>query len=526
MIEKIKMKNYKKFIEEEIIFNSGRNIFVGENGVGKSSILQAISYVLSGSYSKIESIGLPNLLNIDIIDDFMTSKKKYDDLPILEIELYICEDIKNFSINGKHNSERKECNGLRMIAAPDDEYSSQIIEALKSTFVFPFEYYKLDFQTFSGKSYNSMSRYNDFIRFSMLDTSKVNSKNALKDYVHRIYESQSDTEKRKIINNAYRNKTAEFSSLLYSDFDLLASDDGYTVALDINHENTFADNITIKKEGIDITNMGQGEKVFINADFAMTKAPDDVNIVLIEEPENHLSFLSMHRLVDKIIDEKEKQTFIATHSNMIAARLNLNNVIFISENGCAKLNELKLGYAKFFEKSPDNSVLNFILSEKSILVEGSAEYIVLEGFYKHVIGNSMHKDNIALISCGGKTFKNYLSLAKLLNKKTVVITDNDGDYESNVVDNYSGFESDKIKVFAELYNDLSTFEIALYKNNEEFYEKYIATDKMVNGIQHYMLNNKAEASLRLLLKLDKKPELFNDFKVPSYIEDAIKWINE
>lgn len=89
MIDKIKIKNYKKFREEEIVFNPGRNIIVGENGVGKSSILQAIAYVLSGSYSKIESIGFSTLFNNAVIDDFMNGNKKYEDLPVLVIELYI-----------------------------------------------------------------------------------------------------------------------------------------------------------------------------------------------------------------------------------------------------------------------------------------------------------------------------------------------------------------------------------------------------------------------------------------------------
>lgn len=93
------------------------------------------------------------------------------------------------------------------------------------------------------------------------------------------------------------------------------------------------------------------------------------------------------------------------------------------------LNELEKETANFFKKAPDNNVLNFILSRKAILVEGDAEYILLNEFYNYLIGDEPYNDDISIISCGGKTFKRYLKIAKLLNKKVVVITDNDHDYE-------------------------------------------------------------------------------------------------
>lgn len=46
----------------------------------------------------------------------------------------------------------------------------------------------------------------------------------------------------------------------------------------------------------------------------------------------------MHKLIDKIIATGDKkQTFIATHSNMIVSKLDLQNAIFLSENAITKL---------------------------------------------------------------------------------------------------------------------------------------------------------------------------------------------
>ena len=59
IIEKMKIKNFKKFKgEEEINFNEDFNIIIGNNESGKSSILLALDLVLSGSQNKIENIGL------------------------------------------------------------------------------------------------------------------------------------------------------------------------------------------------------------------------------------------------------------------------------------------------------------------------------------------------------------------------------------------------------------------------------------------------------------------------------------
>ncbi len=114
MIEEIKLKNFKRFRDTTITFNDGRNMLIGENGVGKSSILLAISCVLSGSYSFIEKLGVHTLFNVEVIQEFMNSEKAYNDLPLVEVELFIKDDVINHEINGKKNSIGTEKNGLKM----------------------------------------------------------------------------------------------------------------------------------------------------------------------------------------------------------------------------------------------------------------------------------------------------------------------------------------------------------------------------------------------------------------------------
>ncbi len=51
MIEKLKIKNFKSHEDSNIDFTPGLNIFLGEVGAGKTSILEAISFALFGKYA-------------------------------------------------------------------------------------------------------------------------------------------------------------------------------------------------------------------------------------------------------------------------------------------------------------------------------------------------------------------------------------------------------------------------------------------------------------------------------------------
>ena len=66
IIAKIKLRNFKRFQNFSIEFNNELNIFIGDNESGKSTILSALDIILSGSRSKIETIGLDNLFNSEI----------------------------------------------------------------------------------------------------------------------------------------------------------------------------------------------------------------------------------------------------------------------------------------------------------------------------------------------------------------------------------------------------------------------------------------------------------------------------
>lgn len=170
-------------------------------------------------------------------------------------------------------------------------------------------------------------------------------------------------------------------------------------------------------------------------------------------------------------------------------------------------------------KAPDNNVLEFALSRKVILVEGDAEFILMDALYRKHAGASLQANRIHVISVGGTSFKRYLDLAKLLNVKVAVIRDNDGDYQRNCVDNYAGHAMPNARIFADKDNLRKTFEICLFNDNQALCEEALIKPRMTLEALPYMLANKADAAFELLLK--KESELI----APAYIQEAIQWIS-
>ena len=245
-----------------------------------------------------------------------------------------------------------------------------------------------------------------------------------------------------------------------------------------------------------------------------------IKIILIEEPENHLSYANMLKLID-IFKEKDIQVFISTHSNMITSRLGINNCLLLNCGNILPIKNIDSDTVRFFEKSTNQNLLNFILCNKIILVEGNAEYILLEEFYKQKTGKSTYQDNIQIISVDGLSFKRYLNIAKHFpNKKISVITDNDKDYIKNIANKYIDYSTiENIDIFSDPDNNNYTFEICIYNSNQQILKNLTSA----KNILKFMLDNKAEFSLRVLEILYENS---SNFIIPEYIEDAIEWVRK
>lgn len=518
-ITKVKLSNVKKFKSFETILDPLVNTLIGDNEAGKSTILTAIELVLSGSKSKVDTLGLEALLNADVVSEFLGSAKNITDLPTLHIEIYLSQGIKP-ELNGRVNSDGVPSDGLQLICEPNDELSSEIQLVLDNGGDnFPYEFYVAKFTTFSGESY---SGYRKFMSHLSIDSTQINNEYANNQYVKAMYEAEVEQPQRYSLQNEYRQQKK-----LFKETKLNVINDSlheYDFAIRSGSKFNLETDLTLIEGGIQLENRGKGKQCFIKTAFALREreANKTLDVLLLEEPENHLSHTSMNKLICHIQKAHNNQIIIATHSSLICSRLDLRKSILLNSASStpAKLNDLSSETAKFFIKAPNHNILELVLSKKVILVEGDAEYILMESLYEKVTGNSPAEDGIHIISVGGTSFKRYMELSKLLNIRTAVIRDNDKDYQKNCIDNYAEYIADCITVYADQDDTRYTFEVCMYLDNKDVCDELFSRGGIQLPPQEYMLKNKTTTAFKLL------DEKLNELVVPAYIQEAIEWISE
>lgn len=521
IIEKLKLVNFKRFSTLEIPFDENMNILVGDNESGKSSILQAINIVMRGSRYMVEEIGLDRLFNDAAVSDFMhQNPRSIERLPHMTIEVFL-NDTGNPLLNGENNSDRTNHDGIRCICQPNLEYSEAIESILSSDdSAFPFEYYDIIFSTFRGDQYNGHNRP---MRGVFIDNSMIGSDFAMFQYVQDIYKAKLSDEERTLAKHKYHAAKCKFKDDVLTQYDPKLS--GYSFAVKDSAKDNLDTDLTILEGGIDISNKGTGKQCFIKTELALKQADDRLDVVMIEEPENHLSHTNMRKMVQAINESRNKQLFIATHSNLISTRLDLRKCSIFNSRSTSfvQLRGISEETAAFFMKAPDNNLLQFILSSRSILVEGDAEFMMMDFFCRRVLNQSLEQAHIDVIAVDGKCFKRYLEIARGIGIRTAVITDNDGSFQNNIQESYAGYmnnEYPEIRVFSDTDDARYTFEECIYLDNTEICKAAFGAHRRTLTVEQFMLSNKAECAYRLT---NSEPE---SFVVPGYIQDALRWISD
>lgn len=523
-IKSLHIEGFKKFVNIDVPFNEHTNILVGENEAGKSTILDAIKTALNQQYRLTDKSVLRDLFNAQMVQAF-ESNPSVKTLPriLIELEFELDPKTKNsdYFYGEVYGSLKKQSEkyGIRFECKYDEILGTGMEQSILDGKI-PYEYYTLTWMTFANNPYQTIRRP---LQFLAIDTTSNATAPPFNSYNKSLFTSRYDDATRAKAKNDFRTKLVEaFETTKLPEL-------GDNRKFGVDTKKVVLETILSVYEGaIALENRGSGMESLIKTEIALEKA-NGIDVILIEEPENHLSFTTLRKMLHEIsIEQKNSQLIVATHNNMIASTLNLNNVLWIAESSVKSLSVVDKNVAEFFVKADGNAFLQLLLSNKVFLVEGATEFLLLPHFYKQVTGKTIYEDGISVISCNGISYKNYLEIAQKTNKRICVITDNDG--KQYKIDEAATFNKTTTlqHIFLGTTTEDWTWEACLYTLNKEALDEMIEVQPGADYLFHKkdygqvlgkMLNNKVETAYKMLLSETV-------FEIPQYIKDAIEWLRK
>ena len=543
-ISKVKIHNFKCYRDFEISLNEGLNIIVGDNEAGKTTILEAINLALTGMLNgkSIWNEISQYVFNKEAVDEYITSLSTTPILlPCITIEVYVGGG-DNPLMTGDANSDRdSSAEGFCFKVIFNDKYADEYEALVKQGNIksLPIEYYDIVWTTFARDTITTRSIP---CKSSFIDSSEYRYQSGNDLYLSRIIKGALEVEDITAIAQAHRRMRDTFiddpaieaiNEKINQDASL--TDKKIALSVELVTKNAWENSLVTQLDEIPFHYVGKGEQCVVKTELALAKRSSrNASIILLEEPENHLSHTRLSQLVNCISEQyAEKQILISTHSSFVANKLGLGNVILLDNLSVVRFSDLSEETYNFFKKIAGYDTLRMILCKKAILCEGDSDELVIQKAYMQLNDGKLPiQDGIEVISVG-VSFLRFLEIADCIGTKVAVVTDNDGDMDAirNKYTNYMG-ENQKpnIKICVDEVIDEGTLTIGrsaynyntlepkllkvngLDKLNRVFGTSYAEED----DLRKYMKHNKTECGLKVF-------ETTEVVDIPEYILEAIRW---
>ena len=527
-ISRVIVKNYRCLKAADVILNPDLNIIVGNNESGKSTLLEAIHLALCGQLNgrAIQTELHPYLFNANTVAVYIAAllDKKAVAPPVILIELYFRDESALAKLKGINNSLGADLPGVALSIEFNQEYAEEFKTYVADPALIrtlPIEYYVVKWRSFAD---NEITARAIPIKPAFIDASTIRNNAAASRYVVDILRDSlskaqkvdlalsyrmmkdafMDDAKVKGINEALAKKTGD------------VSDKALSVCLDNSSRSSWESGVMPHLDDLPLPLVGKGEQNVIKIKMAMESSADS-HLILVEEPENHLSFSHLNTLISHISERRgDRQLVITTHSSFVLNKLGVESVILFYRGSSIRLNALTAGTQDYFMRLPGHDTLRLILAKRSILVEGpSDELIVQAAFNKQ--HNKMPLDaGVDVISVNSLAFKRFLEIAVLLDRTVAVVTDNDGKVDALAAKYADYVGKPKISIHYDHDGSFPTLEPQLLKaNGRAAIEKILGKDFASDAeLLAYMMSNKADTALKFF-----KTE--EPWVVPEYILNAV-----
>ncbi len=534
-ITRVHIEGFRRFGSFDLELNPTFNILVGDNETGKSSILEAISIVLSRQHNgrTLDHSLDPYLFNTTMVADYFRKLRGDENAspPRILIEAYLNDDSDDPALarlKGRNNTKDEDCPGLKLTIEVDNDHVDALKEYARddsNPAVLPVEFYRTTWRSFAD---NGITIRNLPFRAKTIDTSLPRAYRGPNRYMAQLVDDVLTEHQRRELSLAYKKLRHGFAQepgvkTINEHLEKqgsLATSKKLTVQLDMSSRSTWDSAITPHLDDLPFDCAGKGELCRIQMRLAIADS-DKSQVLLIEEPENHLSHSNLNMLMDDIRrDCADRQAIVTTHSAFVLNRLGIDNLRLISHNGqTTTLTKMTPETKDYFMKLAGYDTLRLILSRRCILVEGPSDELIVQRAYKDKHSKLPLEDGVDVISVAGLAFKRFLEIAALLKLDVRVVTDNDGNVAAlkSKYEKYMNGEYSTIGICYDDDEEYRTLEAQLLKANsfvdlKTILEKTCADD---DALLKFMAANKTDYALKMFKTAQK-------WVAPEYIADAIE----
>ena len=541
-------------------FNQGLNVLIGENNSGKTSVIDAIRLSLS--------IGMPRKDIFMSVDDFFidingtrTNTIEFDltfSNPTLEEQgifvelLTVKENSPELQLHARYTLETR--NGIERFRfnhwGGEKEGQSvppEVMELLYYVYLGALRDAERDLSPGKGN------------RLSQLFLKLLNRPKDQKKYAETLQKKLSEDEEWNKLKQKAKTKVNEhLEKITIEDANQEVEINFVPLEFKKIAENlkmqllysTPTNNHILRYE-IDQNGLGYNNLIYIATvlgDLLERKVAEKNTFIalLIEEPEAHLHPQLQNILFNFLNTiSKDIQIFITSHSPTVTAKANIKSlgVLQIREKKISSVAlknfNLSNDEKKYLGRFLDVTKSQLFFAKAVILVEGISEALLLPIFAKIVRLKvlDLDKSAVEIINVGGTAFEPFARLfnssdkGKRLDMRCSIITDDDCNADGEITPRAKkakNLEGEQLKVFL----GKKTFEYELFVNGNDEVLKNIylimhpnteidSADTFIDKLKQN--KDKAEFAQLLCLKLQEDDNLKNIFKVPEYIQKAIKW---
>lgn len=527
MIERIVIQGYRRFDRLDVTLEHGLNIVVGDNESGKSTLLEAVGLALTGRVNgrwAAEELN-PHWFHRQHANDFFAAHARGQQAspPEIVIELYLRDDDSVQGLRGVHNSLSADQPGVRVHIAPSLEYSAEYSDYLANSppAIVPVEFYTFDWRDFGDEL---LLRRPKQLATAFIDSRTIRSTSGVDYHTREMLSEHLDSNERVAISVAHRRARQEITDQVLAPINTRIAADSAALhdrpiglQMDQTSRTSWEVGVVPQVDGIPFAMAGQGQQASVKVALAMSRTAGASTYVLVEEPENHLSYTSLTRLLNRLqaLATDDQQLLITTHSSYVVNRLGIDRLLLLHDGTPARLASLSSDTVAYFRKLAGYDTLRLVLAARLALVEGPSDALILERAYRDATGTAPLDAGIDIVSMGGLTLGRALEVCAVLDREVVALQDNDGKTIQEVVEPVQPFLNPSRRSL--LVSDPASGatlepQIAAVNDATELREVLRLTARADPGT--WMSNNKTDAALRIFDS--EKPIAY-----PEYIQTAV-----